>query len=88
MPKIEYTRRFLRSYRKLSKDLQQKVSKAVALLAENPRHPSLQTKPVRGSAGIYEARIDINYRLTYERWPEDTLKLRAVGPHDEMLKNP
>jgi hypothetical protein len=43
---------------------------------------------VRGSAGIYEARIDINYRLTYERWPEDTLKLRAVGPHDEMLKNP
>jgi hypothetical protein len=60
----------------------------LALLAENPRHPSLQTKPVQSFKGIYEARVDINYRLTYERLPNDWLLIHVVATHDEALKNP
>ncbi len=88
MPRIRSSRRFKKAFQHLPKEVQVKAQKALTLLAENPRHPSLRTKPVRGSAGIYEARIDINYRLTYGRLPEDTLNLRTVGLHDETLKNP
>jgi len=88
MPKIKFTRRFLKSFTRLPAPVQEKVKKQLALLAENPRHPSLQTKPIQGAPGIYEARVDMNYRMTLERDSEDALILRVVGKHDESLKTP
>ena len=88
MPKIKFTRRFLKSFARLPKPVQEKIKKQIALLAENPRHPSFQTKPVQGTMGIFEARVDINYRFTYERDADDTLLLRVVGKHEDALKKP
>ena len=88
MPIVEFSPRFVRCYRKLPAAIRVKVDKQLAFLVKNPRHPSLQTKPVLGVKRIYEARIDQVYRLTYERLPDDTLLLRAVGRHDETLRNP
>ena len=88
MPKIRFTRRFLKSFARLPVPVQEKIKKQIALLAENPRHPSLQTKPIQGARGVYEVRIDREYRMTYERDADDTLVLRAVGMHDEALRNP
>jgi len=88
MPKIEYTGTFLRQFRELPKEIQKKILKSIRLLAENPKHPSLRSKPVQGAKGIFEASPDMHYRITYERLPGDILRLRVVGPHDEALKNP
>jgi addiction module RelE/StbE family toxin len=88
MPKIKFTRRFLKSFACLPVSVQEKIKKQINLLAENPRHPSLQTKPIQGAPGIYEARVDVDYRMTYERDADDTLMLRVVGKHDEALKKP
>jgi mRNA interferase RelE/StbE len=88
MPKIELTDRFIALYRSLPDSVRKKVDRQIILLAENPRHPSLQTKPIQGVYGIYEARVDLNYRLTYERLPGDILLLRVVARHDEAIKNP
>jgi len=88
MPKIRFTRRFLISFNRLPAGIQEKVKKQLAFLAEDPRHPTLQTKPIQGAPGIYEARVDIDYRLTYERDEDDTLVLRVVSRHDKALKNP
>jgi addiction module RelE/StbE family toxin len=88
MPKIKFSRRFLKTFARLPKAVQEKIKKQIELLAENPRHPSLQTKPVQGAEGIYEARVDLDYRMTFEREADDTLVLRVVGKHDDTLKNP
>ncbi len=88
MPRIRFTRRFLKSFARLPAAIQEKVKKQLALLAEDPRYLSLQTKPIKGAPGIYEARLDIDYRLTYERDEEDTLVLRVVSRHGEALNNP
>ena len=88
MPEIDLTDTFKTCYANLPNPIQKKTKKALRLLAENPRHPSLQTKPVEGAPGIYEARIDLGYRMTYERLPGDRLRLRVVGKQDEVLKNP
>lgn len=88
MPKIKLTMRFLKSFSRLPKAIQEKNKKQISLLAENPRHPTLRTKPVQGTDGIYEARIDRDYRMTYERKTDDTLVLRVVDRHDEALKKP
>lgn len=88
MPKIILSDRFVAFYKNLPKAIQKKIKRQIQLLAENPRHPSLQTKPIQGTNGIYEARVDINYRMTYERLEDDTLLLRVVAKHDEALKKP
>ena len=88
MPDIETTERFEQDFLRLPLEVRKKILKMLRLLAENPRHPSLQTKPIQGAKGIYEARIDQSYRMTYQRLPNNTLRLRAAGKHDETVKNP
>lgn len=71
MSGIEYSEYFLQAKSNLPKEIQKKLAKALRLLAENPRHPGLQTKPIRGlpkgSPKIYEARVDRDCRLTYDK---------------------
>ncbi len=88
MPKIESSQRFKLAYRDLPPEIQAKVKKALRLLTENVRHPSLQTKPIQCIQGVYETRVDQNYRMTYERLPGDIVRMRTVGKHDQALKNP
>jgi mRNA-degrading endonuclease RelE of RelBE toxin-antitoxin system len=88
MPKIRFSKRFTKAYLRLPADIREKVKKALVLLVENPRHPSLQTKTIKGTRGFYEARVDINYRMTYIRLADDTLEMSYVASHDDALKNP
>jgi mRNA-degrading endonuclease RelE of RelBE toxin-antitoxin system len=88
MPGIELTESFFRWYNQLPPKIEEKTRKALGFLAENPRHPSFKSKPIEGAKGIYEARVDQKYRLTYERLPGNVLRIRVVGKHDEALKNP
>jgi mRNA-degrading endonuclease RelE of RelBE toxin-antitoxin system len=88
MPKIRFSKRFTKAYLRLPMEIREKVKKALILLAENPRHPSLQTKAIKGAGGFYEARIDINYRMTYTRLEDDTLEMSYVANHDDALKHP
>lgn len=79
--------RFRKSYQRLPHLIQAKVDKQLRWLTENMRHPSLQVKPVKGAKGIWEARVDLHYRMTFEVIG-DTIYLRVVGNHDEVLRNP
>jgi mRNA-degrading endonuclease RelE of RelBE toxin-antitoxin system len=88
MPKIRLSKRFSKAYLRLPSEIREKVKKALVLLGENPRHPSLQTKPIKGARGFYEARVDKNYRMTYYRLADDTLEMSYVDNHDDALKNP
>jgi mRNA-degrading endonuclease RelE of RelBE toxin-antitoxin system len=88
MPVIEFTETFWNLYEELPSQIKKKALKAVRLLGENPRHPSLESKSILGTPGIYEARVDKKYRFSYERLAGDVLRLRVIGNHDEVLKNP
>ncbi|MCP4421352.1 MAG: hypothetical protein GY805_32475 [Chloroflexi bacterium] len=82
-----FTKRFKKSYQRLPQNIQLKVKKAFRLLAENPRHPSLGITRIQGTDKIYEGRIDLKYRFSFESDNEDVLT-RNVDNHDECLKNP
>jgi mRNA-degrading endonuclease RelE of RelBE toxin-antitoxin system len=85
--KIKAYSRFRQAYRELPSDVQKRTDKQIAFLSENMNHPSLHTKKIKGSAGIWEARVDYHHRLTFEV-AKDTIFLRVVGNHDDVLKNP
>jgi mRNA-degrading endonuclease RelE of RelBE toxin-antitoxin system len=78
---------FKKAYRKLPADVQNKVDRQIGMLTSDFRHPSLHTKKIKGRSGIWEVRVDDFYRLTFEVI-EDTIFLRVVGNHDDVLKKP
>jgi mRNA interferase RelE/StbE len=88
MSEIEITEYFQRMFAELPPNIQKKAKKAIRLLGEDHRHPSLRAKPVEGAHGIFAARVDQNYRMTYERLPGDVLRLRVIAKHNEALKKP
>lgn len=82
---IERTQRFRRAYRSLTENERKQVKKAISLLTDNWRHPSLAVKRVRGTDGIWEARAGLSLRITFEL-EDDTIVLRNVGSHNDTLK--
>ena len=79
--------RFRKAYRELPPSIQRKVDKQLKLLVSNPRHPSLQVKRIRGTESVWEGRVDLHYRMTFEI-QEEVIYLRVVGNHDEVLRRP
>jgi mRNA-degrading endonuclease RelE of RelBE toxin-antitoxin system len=85
--KIKAYKSFTKHYKSLPKDIQAKVDKQIEILEANYLYPSLHTKKIKGKEGIWEARVDIHHRMTFEIIG-DTIYLRVVGNHDDVLKNP
>jgi len=85
--RLRYTNRFQRAYTGLTAENTERVKKALRLLVENPRHPSLHVRRIQGTEGIWEARAGLSIRLTFEMHG-DLILLRNVGAHDEALKKP
>jgi hypothetical protein len=84
---IRRSKRFNKAFLKLPPHIQAKVLKALKFLDEDFRHPGLQAKGVKGAADIFEARVDYQYRMTYQR-RGDWLIMRNVGAHNDVLDNP
>lgn len=81
------TSRFKRAYRILPEDIKSRIKEALRTLAANPRYPSLQVKKIKGTKDIWEARVTLDYRITFHMI-KDYIILRNVGHHDPTLKNP
>lgn len=81
------TERFNKAYRSLPDETKARVKNALRMLAVNMRHPSLHTKKIKGTKDIWEARVSLAHRLTFQIF-KDYLILRNVGHHDPALKNP
>lgn len=84
---IKLSDRFDRQYALLPAAIRGKVKKALRLLDADYRHPGLRSHPVEGTSGVFEARVDDKYRMTFER-RGDVRLMRNVDNHDECLKNP
>ena len=54
--KLILTERFRKSALELGPEIRAKLRKQIALLASDPRHPSLRVKKIKGTSSIFEAR--------------------------------
>ena len=82
-----FTDRFKKSYKKLTEADKQAARKKLTLMGTNPHHPSLRTKKIQGTEGLFECSITMSIRMTWE-YEGSSILLRAIGYHDEVLKNP
>jgi len=84
--RILTTRPFDEDYGRLPDSIKERVDKQLTLLLENPRHPSLRVRKIKGHPNIWEGRITKQYRFTFQII-EDLWLLRRIGT-DSILKTP
>ena len=83
---IERANRFKKAFKSLPKEIQQKALEQIQRLVENPAHPSLRLKKIKGTERVWEISVTMNYRITLEILPGCYL-LRNIGPH-KVIDNP
>ncbi len=78
---------FVQAANSLPKEEKAKLLKAFMLLTNDPRHPSLQVKKIKGAhrSDIYECRLDQSWRIILKDAGDMTFDLVYVGAHDEAI---
>ena len=81
-PEIIFTKQFSKTYAKLPQEIKTILKKQLGLFLENPRHPSLHVKKMKGlRPEVWEGRISKKYRFVFEKIDKRYYFLR-IGPHD------
>lgn len=78
---------FQRKLRKKPGPLAAAIAECVYRLAEDPRHPGLQTHQVRGVPGVWEAYVDRANRVTFH-YDGPRIVFRNHCNHDLMRQSP
>jgi len=65
MMKVFYAPHFKRSFKSLTREVRKKFRKQVNFLLTGIRHPSLRAKKYDEGRGIWQARVDSNYRFYF-----------------------
>ena len=86
MLKITYTDRFRKLYLKLSADEKAGFRQKLRLFAENPLHPSLRTKRIQGTDGLFEFSVNMDIRVIWFYEGDALVALVDIGHHDILKK--
>ena len=78
--------RFKKDFKRLPREIQEKLPTALERFVDNFRHPSLHVKKMEGVKDIWEMRVTDTYRITFQFIAEGVF-LRRVGTHD-VLRQP
>jgi len=82
---IDYTIKFKKQHKRLPKDIQEKASRQLSLLLQNPRHPSLRLHKMEGFSNMWEISITMSYRVMFTI-EGDKYVLFKIGKHDILKK--
>lgn len=83
---ITYSDRFKKSYKKLTVREQKLVQDKIMILSENPLHPSLRVKRIKGTADLFECSVNMDIRVIWYYEGEEIILLLDVGHHDILNK--
>ena len=86
MLKITYSERFQKHYKKLSADEKTPFRKNLDVFADNPLHPSLRTKRIKGTDGLFEFSVNMDIRVIWFYEGDSLVALVDIGHHDILKK--
>jgi addiction module RelE/StbE family toxin len=90
MPKIYFSRDFIKQYKLLSKrnpNLVKKLEKLTEIFINNPKHPILKTHSLSGKLqGKYAFWISWDLRVVFEWLDNKSVRFLVLGTHDKVYK--
>ena len=84
--RLTLTDRFKKHYKVLPEHEKKQIMKKLALLAENPQHPSLRTKRIQGTADLFECSVNMDIRIIWYYEGDKIIILLDVGHHNILRK--
>jgi mRNA-degrading endonuclease RelE of RelBE toxin-antitoxin system len=84
--KFVWLPRFRRDYKKLSLQFQNRINQALLKMERDLKHPSLETKKLKGTNSIWEVKTSKSLRITFNLKGK-LIILRTVGAH-KILNRP
>jgi len=81
-----FTDRFQKHFKSLTEHEKKQIMKKLALLAENPMHPSLRTKRIQGTTDLFECSVNMDIRIIWYYEGDKIIILLDVGHHDILKK--
>ena len=83
---LSYTERFNKHFKTLSANEKMQIRKKLALLAENPSHPSLRAKRIQGTANLFECSVNMDIRIIWYYEDDKIIILLDAGYHNILKK--
>ena len=84
MYRLEPSRAFEKSLKKLTKNEQKAVAKKLEILVDNPFHPSLRTKKVQRLKDVFECSVNMSIRILWMYKGNIIILLLDIGHHDML----
>lgn len=78
--RVVLTAQFTRTYEKAPQRVQKDFGKQLGFLLANPKHPSLRIKKHDESHGVFQARVNDDWRFYFEV-KDDAYVLSSITPH-------
>ena len=82
---FEWTPQAKKDYKSRQKNISKKADKAFKLFEKDAYHPSLHVEKIDLNREIWSARIDLNYRFTFQ-WIQGGILVRAMGSHQIIYR--
>ncbi len=80
---ITYSPRFSRQYKKLSREIRDKVKEREYIFRENPFDSQLKTHKLNGRlAGLWAFSVDYQTRIIFEFQNQNSVALHEIGGHE------
>ena len=82
MLQITYTQRFQKHFKTLTKEEKTQFKAKLKLFTENPLHPSLRVKRIRGTEDLFEFSVNMDIRVIWYYEGDSLVALVDIGHHD------
>lgn len=83
MIKVDYSKRFFRSFEKLPTSIRKKTERKDKIFRENPFHFSLKTHKLKGELnGYWSYSVDVSYRVLFRFANKDKVIYFNIGTHE------
>ncbi len=80
--KILYTSKFIREYKKLSREIKMQDEKRETIFRKDPFHISLGTHKLHGRLkDFWLFSVDFKYRIVFEIRRDKTMYFHSIGDH-------
>lgn len=80
------TKKFVKQLKTLTAQEKNQVLNKLPLLAQSPMHPSLRTKKVQGSNGLFECSVNMDIRIIWHFEGDNVIVTVEVGHHDILKR--
>ncbi len=80
--KLSFSENYLKNVGRLTEAEKKQLRNKLVLLAENPMHPSLRSKKIKGSTKYYECSVNMDIRIIWYYKGNTIIAVVDIGHHD------